>query len=672
VVCRLRTLPARILKRILSLDLLARFSVLSAAAMLVLGLVLARTLGHQICHRAIKNAEQASELITRFGIQPQLANVDLSHPLSAEAVRALDYQLRPGYTSKPVATTIQVWNRQKVVEYSNVHRLIGTTPPPADAARIAKALRGRTASVVDDGVIEAYVPLDADGDGRAEGAFEIYLHYKPVAEAIAHDQHRLYLIIFVGLLVLYAALFRIVSAASGRLRRQAAANEYQARHDLLTGLPNRSTFYEGVEEAIATGAGSNRRAAVMVIDLDRFKEVNDTLGHHVGDLLLREAGERIAATLRSTDALARLGGDEFAVLLREIGSPETAIEVAGRIGEALERPFTIEGLTVHVEASTGIALSPDHGVQVTELLQHADVAMYAAKGSPARCEVYSPDHGGHTPGRLAMLGELRRALDNDEFAVYYQPKADIRTGRVEGAEALVRWIHPEHGVIPPNDFIPLAEHTGLIKPLTAFVLNTAIAQCREWVDEGLDLTVAVNLSVRNLLDATLPDAVAAMLERHGVEARRLKLEITEGTIMADPDRAMEVLSRLHGMGIGLSIDDFGTGYSSLAYLKDLPVSELKIDRTFVNDMSEEDSDAFIVRSTIDLARNLGLQVVAEGVETEAIWTQLGHLGCDIGQGYYLSRPVPPDEFASWLADSREKDLPWTPASFTDAEVKEAE
>src|SRR3954452_399317 len=650
--------------------------------MLVLGLALAQTLSGQIRTRAIENAEQASLLITRFGIQPQLSQVDLTQPLAPEVVTALDDQLRSGYMSAPVATTIQVWNRRGRVEYSNRHALIGKVARGGDGARVTEALRGRTNSVIDDGadvgmneasqVIEAYVPLDIDRDGAAEGVFEIHLDYKPVAATIARDKRRLYMILAGGLLLLYAALFRIAAGASRRLRHQAAENEYRARHDLLTGLPNRTTFHARVEAAAGRARANDTLAAVMVIDLDRFKEVNDTLGHHVCDLLLREVGTRIGAILRVSDTLGRLGGDEFAALLDEVESPDAALAVAGRIAHALEQPFTITGCTVHIEASIGIAMAPDHADDVTELMQHADVAMYVAKGSPTRCEIYSSEQEAPSTGRTVALGELRRALEQNELVVHYQPEADIQSGGVVGVEALVRWVHPDRGLVPPLDFIPLAERTGLIRPLTAFVLETALAQCRTWLDEGHDLTVAVNLSVRNLLDEALPQSVAMLLERHGVEARRLKLEITEGTIMADPRRAMKVLSELHDMGVGLSINDFGTGYSSLSYLKGLPVSELKIDRTFVNDMTDADGDALIVRSTIDLARNLGLRVVAEGVETEAIWRQLGQLGCDIGQGYYLSRPVPADELTSWLEDARRQDVPWSPPNFieTRSEIEE--
>jgi EAL domain-containing protein (putative c-di-GMP-specific phosphodiesterase class I) len=330
-----------------------------------------------------------------------------------------------------------------------------------------------------------------------------------------------------------------------------------------------------------------------------------------------------------------------------------ACAVAGRLCDALEEPFVLHGLTVHLEASLGIAMHPDHGNDVETLVQHADVAMYVAKSSTSSYELYDSRHDSHSAGRLALLGELRQAIDNDEFVLHYQPKASLSNGQVAGVEALVRWMHPERGMVPPDEFIPLAEQTGVIKPLTAWVLDAALAQCRAWRDGGLDLTVAVNLSVRNLLDAHLPDSIAALLRRHELPPSALELEITESTIVADQVRALDVLTRLNGMGIGLSVDDFGTGYSSLAYLKDLPVSELKIDRKFVNNMTEDGDDAFIVRSTIDLGRNLGLQVVAEGVETEAVWDQLALLGCDVAQGYYLTRPLPAADLTEWLAVRRQ-------------------
>jgi EAL domain-containing protein (putative c-di-GMP-specific phosphodiesterase class I) len=296
----------------------------------------------------------------------------------------------------------------------------------------------------------------------------------------------------------------------------------------------------------------------------------------------------------------------------------------------------------------GIAMHPEHAGDVETLIQRADVAMYVAKESHASHAVYSSAEDQFSPGRLSMVGELRRAIENGGLVLHYQPKAELETGEVSHVEALVRWEHAERGLIPPMEFIPLAEHTGLIKPLSDYVLEEALRQCREWHDGGLELTVAVNLSVRNLLDDELPDQIASLLAKWGVPAERLLVEITESTIMADPARALEVLSRLSDMGVGLAIDDFGTGYSSLTYLKRLPVDELKIDRTFIANMAADEEDAFIVRSTIDLGRNLGLQVVAEGVEDEESWNTLADLGCDFAQGYYLSRPVPAGDLARWL------------------------
>jgi diguanylate cyclase (GGDEF)-like protein len=453
-------------------------------------------------------------------------------------------------------------------------------------------------------------------------------------------------VLAIGLLILYGALFRIVLAASRRLRLQAEENQRQARHDSLTGLPNRAWFYDRTGELL-----SERRrgesSAVMVMDLDRFKEVNDTLGHHSGDLLLQAAAARVQRAVRDTDVVSRLGGDEFAVVLPG-ASRAKATEVAVRVRETLEERFSVSGATVDIEASIGIALFPEHATDVETLLQRADLAMYKAKETHIGHAFYSEelDHG--HPSKLSMVGELRRAIEGEELVLHYQPKAAIGTGAVSHVEALVRWQRPEHGMVPPNEFIPLAEHTGLIKQLSAYVLDAALRQLRAWLDAGLDLGVAVNLSARNLLEADLPDQIASLLLARRVPAERLILEITESTIMADPGRALGVLTRLSAMGIRLSIDDFGVGYSSLSYLKRLPVDEIKIDRSFVAQMDDDEDDAFIVRSTIDLGRNLGLSVVAEGVETEAVWDELTELGCDYAQGWYLGRPMPAAELAAWL------------------------
>jgi diguanylate cyclase (GGDEF)-like protein len=636
------------------LGLLGRFSVLSLVSLAILGLVLAHFFSNRIHDRAVATAAQEAELMVNFGITPQLAGADLDQKMSPEAINTLDSLLHAGYTSHPVKE-IRIYSAHRRVVYSDNRKAVGSVE--ADDSGLTSAIAGHTHAEVTrehGGAIEVYVPLRyGDASMPAVGAFEVYLDYGPGAAGIRADTNRVFLLLALGLVLVWGVLFRIVAGASSRLRRQAAENEHQARHDGLTGLANRGSFYDQVSTALLDARASDELAAVMIVDLDRFKEVNDTLGHHSGDELLREAGDRLTSGLRAGDVLSRLGGDEFAVLLPRVDSVETATAVAGRLCEALEEPFVLHGLTVHLEASLGIALYPHHGDDVETLVQHADVAMYVAKSSTSAYELYDCRHDRHSAGRLALLGELRHALDNDEFLLHYQPKASLRTGEVDGVEALVRWIHPERGLVPPDEFIPLAEQTGVIKPLTAWVLDAALAQCRRWRDSGLELTVAVNLSVRNLLDAHLPESIAELLRRHELPPSALELEITESTIVADQVRALDVLTRLNRMGIGLSVDDFGTGYSSLAYLKDLPVSELKIDRKFVNNMTEDGDDAFIVRSTIDLGRNLGLQVVAEGVETEAVWDQLALLGCDVAQGYYLARPLPAAGLTDWLVARRQ-------------------
>jgi diguanylate cyclase len=437
-----------------------------------------------------------------------------------------------------------------------------------------------------------------------------------------------------------------------RLLRQAAASSHQALHDSLTGLPNRELFADRVGQAIRAADRELQPAALLLLDLDRFKDVNDTLGHHHGDQLLCEVGTRLEAALRQVDTVARLGGDEFAVLVPG-ATAEGAAAVADKLRTALHAPLTLDGVTLDLDASIGIAVYPDHGNDTAELLQHADVAMYSAKQTHAGFMVYDPAVDQHSPRRLALLGGLRRALERDELVLHYQPKADLRSGLILGAEALVRWQHPEHGLLGPGEFIPLAERTGLIHPLTRWVLDAALRQAAQWRRDGHQLSVAVNVSTRCLLDPGLPDQVAERLEAWQVPAGSLVLEVTESAVMADPARALDVLGRLHGLGVRLAVDDFGTGYSSMAYLKALPVDELKVDRSFVGQMAESSSDAVIVRSTIDLGHNLGLRVVAEGVESQETWRKLEALGCDTAQGYYLGRPMSPADLEHWLAQPAE-------------------
>jgi diguanylate cyclase (GGDEF)-like protein/PAS domain S-box-containing protein len=443
----------------------------------------------------------------------------------------------------------------------------------------------------------------------------------------------------------------VVSVRDITERKQAqAALEHQAVHDALTGLPNRLLLHDRLSQAILSARRDETSLALLVMDLDRFKEINDTLGHHYGDLLLRELGVRLRGLLRESDTAARLGGDEFAILLPRASTAEAEI-AARRVLHALQQPFVLDGHAVEVGASIGGAVFPEHGSDPGTLLRRADVAMYVAKRSQSEFSVYAPEHDQHSPDRLALAGELRAAIEQDQLELFYQPKADMGSRRIGSVEALVRWRHPQRGLVPPDEFIPLAEQSGQVRALSRWVLNAALCQARAWSDAGRGLSIAVNLSMRDLQDAGLPEMIAAALTHWGVQPAMLAVEITESTLMADPAQAMEIVRRIHAMGVSIAIDDFGTGYSSLAYLKRLAVNELKVDRSFVRHVASDSHDVAIVRSTISLAHELGLQVVAEGIEDDATWDLLRRLGCDTAQGYLISKPLPVREFERWARES---------------------
>jgi diguanylate cyclase (GGDEF)-like protein len=438
--------------------------------------------------------------------------------------------------------------------------------------------------------------------------------------------------------------------ATVELEARQQENAYQALHDALTDLPNRALFQSNLREAIE--ARSKRHGhelvAVMLMDLDHFKEINDTLGHHFGDLLLKEIGPRLSTVLREEDLLARLGGDEFGILLPNIPDAEIAIGIAERILEELEKPLSVESLQLDVSGSIGIAIYPQHSRDVEALIRRADVAMYSAKESGGGYEVYSESLDRHSPGRLTLASQVRPALENREFVLYYQPKVSVKDGRIAGVEALIRWHHPERGLIEPDEFVPMVERTVLLRPLTLYVIDEALRQARAWSRHGLMPDVSVNLSPRSLLDPQLPDQVAELLTRWDVPPSRLTLELTESFLMAESGRSVGVMSLLSEVGITLSIDDFGTGYSSLSHLRRLPIREIKIDRSFVVNMREDPNDWMIARATVDLGRNLGLRVVAEGVEDAETLTRLAEMGCEQAQGYHLCVPLPAEDVTTWL------------------------
>ena len=449
----------------------------------------------------------------------------------------------------------------------------------------------------------------------------------------------------------------ILHRTRAQLDQQRTKAVHDALHDALTGLPNRTLLADRFEQALRAGTRNSSTTAMLLIDLDRFKEVNDTLGHHVGDQLLAQIGPRLAGALRGADTVARLGGDEFAVLLPDVDGLSGALDVALRLRQALAEAFSVEGVELDIDASIGVVISGAHGADAQTLLQRADIAMYVAKQQKRGVVVYDPENDDHSPERLSLLGQLRRGIERGELFLQYQPKIDLKTREVVGVEALVRWQHPDRGMVPPNDFIPLAEHTGLIGPLTEAVLNMALAQVKVWADGGHHIPVAVNISARNLSDDAFADKVKGLLARHAVASGLLEVEVTESAVMLEPERAARILNELHAIGVRIAIDDFGAGYTSLAQLKNLPISELKIDKSFILAMHTNTDDAMIVKSMIDLGHSLSMKVVAEGIETADAVNTLADLQCDIGQGYHVCRPTLPEALMQWYGQHAVDALP---------------
>ena len=448
----------------------------------------------------------------------------------------------------------------------------------------------------------------------------------------------------------------LVKDHTEELRRKTEALERQAMHDAthdpLTDLPNRMLLRDRLERALIAATQASGGVALMVLDIDRFKEINDTLGHHSGDRLLKQIAVRLREVVPPTDTLARLGGDEFALLLSSLTEKNDIYPMLQKVQRAFAAPFILNKMSLDVQASIGVALAPEHGRDMESLLQRADIAMYAAKEDKQNFHIYDAGLDKHDSKRLSLLAQLRQAISKGDMRLHYQPKIESSTGQVHSAEALIRWSHPEFGMVPPDEFIHLAEQSGLIGELTHWVLRRAVEQCAVWRNRGLALNVAINLSPSSLLDPDFPDFMAGMLADQKLPRGSLTLEITETTLVRDPELALAILKQLAAIGIAISIDDFGTGYSSLAYLKKMPADELKIDKTFVQDMLNDDSDAAIVRATIDLAHNLGLKVVAEGVETEATAAALRALDCDTLQGFLFSKPLAVNAFESWVLQQR--------------------
>ncbi|GGO92974.1 putative bifunctional diguanylate cyclase/phosphodiesterase [Wenjunlia tyrosinilytica] len=470
------------------------------------------------------------------------------------------------------------------------------------------------------------------------------LGISPLIAAVAADRPILLPLFAVPLMAMDSTLWMARARAEEQLR------------DPLTGLPNRQWLLERVWLALDEAEHNHERAALVLIDLDKFRSVNDTLGHLAGDRLLLQVADRLRGALPRGSEVARLGGDEFAVLIPTADSPTRAQRVARMLVAALNTPLNLDGLTLVLEASAGVSVFPDHAVDAEGLLRRADVAMYQAKRDRSGVEVYESSRDGNTPDRLGLLGDLRRALETGQIDLHYQPKVRF-DGQVAGLEALVRWVHPERGRVSPDEFVTLAETSGLMPQLTEYVLEEALSQVARWRAAGFEVPVAVNVSPRDVHSPGFAGAVAARLARHGVPPGALQLEITEHVLLEDPQRAADTLAGLTGHGVKMSLDDFGTGYSSLVHLRRLPVSELKIDRSFVAKLAVDPEDAEIVRCTVELAHSLGLVVVAEGVEDDETWERLRDLGCDAVQGWLVAAAMPPDETTAWLLSRGAGPLP---------------
>lgn len=519
-----------------------------------------------------------------------------------------------------IEATEGIWARV-ASEGQGVRLRTAAAPERLRAHLMADGIRDLMAAPVrgEDGVVAVLTVMNREGNVGGWGEDEL-----PLLETLAN----------------HAAIALRNGELLEGLATRAAENEHQARHDALTGLPNRTWFAHLVDQAIV----GTRPAALLTMDIDRFKEINDTLGHQNGDLILRSVASRLEAIHGGAEIVSRLSADEFAVLVMGAEPAEAARVAASRIQRSLEEPFEVSGLMLNLSASIGVALVGQDGTDAGTLLRHADVAMYQAKAAHVPLEFYSSERDEYSPGRLALAGEFKRAIDSGELMAWYQPIIDVANGRIVGAEALARWIHPVRGLVRPDDFIPIIEQTNLLRPMTRRILGSAIERCAAWHRAGFPLGIAVNLSPRNLLDEDLPRSVRAMLDGARLPATALTLEITETAMMADPDRSIAILGELRALGIRVAVDDFGTGHASLAYLKRLPVDELKIDKSFILNLESDASDQSIVRSTIELAHELGLICVAEGVETAWALDWLGAHNCDMAQGFLVSAAVPGDDF----------------------------
>jgi diguanylate cyclase (GGDEF)-like protein len=609
----------------------------------VVGVVGVRAVQHQIAERATQSAELSARLVASLTVRRNIALDANGIPFLSPSAQAHMDEDVVDLKRRHEISGLEVWAVDGRLMYADSEHPPDEQTMPAD--ELAVALRGEPFTIhnVDEGrgheTLDVFLAVDVQDDGTVDVVMEALLPRDPINDGIARSTRRLYAGTAVVVFLFGAWLLG--------LRRRHLARRHASTHDPLTGLGNRTLLSDRAEEILSVD--EDGKTALLLIDLDGFKEVNDVLGHHVGDELLVAVGRALRGACQDSDTVVRVGGDEFAVLIAAMPNTNAAVETAKHMLDALREPVVIGGVTVEADASIGIALTPEHGSELAALLRCADVAIYQAKRLGSDIAVYDPETDPREARQLTLLAELRRAIPNGELQLYYQPKSPI-TGPVTEVEALIRWNHPQRGLLPPATFVPLAERTSLIKPLTHWVLHEAARQCATWRTLGVDLRVAVNVSPRNFLDDDLPATVLDAAAAAGIAANLLQIEITETAVMADPQRVKAIVERLRSMGVSVAIDDFGAGYTSLSYLKTLAATSLKIDRGFITHLLSHAADEAVVRNVIRLAHDLGMSTIAEGVETPEVWAKLSELGCDEIQGYVLTPPVPADKIVEWLAD----------------------
>jgi diguanylate cyclase (GGDEF)-like protein len=642
--------------------LFAVYAIVSALPVIALGFILAGNFRAEALQRGLSEGRAEASLIASTAVRPLLNGRPLSAGLTSVETRRLQLLVRGsiGRTILRLRLRDDAGNAvfsddgagdfvppdDEAVEAARGHvisRLTRLNADPLDAEVDPDAPLGQ----LGPRAVEIYVPLRGGQASHVLGVLELYLPYAPIDHEVSHLLRTLYQDLMIGLGGLYLILFAITASVSSRLRRESLRNAFLAGHDVLTGLPNRTAFQDHVSLAVEEATERGVPAAVAVLNLDRFREINDALGYANGDAVLRKLADRLDAALGSEAFVARLGGDEFGVILPD---GEGAEPLLRRLRATLDREVSVAGVTLAAQTSIGYALAPADGDEPEELLQRADVAMYAAKDQHAGVRRYEPSLDRHDTAGLSLVAELHHAIDDDELVLHYQPQQELTGDRVVALEALVRWQHPTHGLLFPDRFLGLAEQTDVIDHLTHWVLRRALRD----VDAIGRATrssprVSVNVSARSVGGGTLADDVIAALQEYAFDPDRLIIEVTETAILADPQRAAAELTRLNEAGVRVSLDDFGQGQTSLRHLSRLPLHELKIDREFVGDMDADEAHATIVRSMIELGHNLGLQVVAEGVETDGVREQLRVAGSDLIQGYLLSRPLPLEQITAWLS-----------------------